>query len=179
MKKIVTKNKINNGLIILVIGLLLFSCNYTKDKIVNRGLVIQTDSTSCLPSSEFGFDDIKFSFTPDSIRKKIGEPDSISTEPDFNSETWHYKHFDISIVNNDHIYYMLSKDTIASTPSGLKIGLSKTEISKILFGKNSGIFKITPEATNVQIVNCDTEYYMVFDFEANKLIKLGMGIDLP
>lgn len=66
-----------------------------------------------------------------------------------------------------------------STPSGLKIGLSKSEISKILYGQNSGIFKITPEATNVQIVNCDAEYYMVFDFEANKLVKLGMGIDLP
>lgn len=179
MKKINEKNQIISGLIILIVGLLLFSCNYTKDKIINRGLVIQTDSTSCLPSSEFGLDNIKFSFTPDSIREKIGEPDSISNQPDFNSETWHYKHFDISIVNNDHIYYISSKDTIASTPSGLKIGLTKTEISKILFGKNSGIFKITPEATNVQIVNCDTEYYMVFDFEANKLIKLGMGIDLP
>ncbi len=173
------KNILKSGLIILLTGLIFFSCNYTRNKIINRGLVIQTDSTSCIPASEFGLDNIKFSFTPDSIREKIGEPDSISIQPDFNSETWHYKHFDISIVNNDHIYYMLSKDTIASTPSGLKIGLSKTEISKILFGQNSGIFKITPEATNVQIVNCDTEYYMVFDFEANKLVKLGMGIDLP
>ncbi len=166
-------------MIILISGLVLFSCNYTRDKIIKRGLVIQTDSTSCLPASEFGLDIINFSFTPDSIRENIGDPDSISTEPDFNSETWHYKHFDISIVNNDHIYYMLSKDSIASTPSGLKIGLSKTEISKILFGQNSGFFKITQEATNVQIVNCDTEYYMVLDFESNTLVKLGMGIDLP
>jgi hypothetical protein len=174
----IEKNKLFSGFIILIYGLILLSCNYTKDKIINRGLLIQTDSTSCLPSSEFRLDNIKFSFTPDSIREKIGEPDSISIEPDFNSETLHYEHLDISIANNE-IYYILSKDTIASTPSGLKIGLSKSEISKILFGENSGIFKIKPEATNVQFVNCDIEYYMLLDFESNKLIKLGMGIDLP
>lgn len=175
---IIGKSKIIIGLIILMFGLIITSCNYTRDKIINRGLVIQTDSTSCIPDSEFGLDEIKFSFTPDSVREKIGEPDSITNEIDYNSATWHYRNFDVSFSNN-HIYYIQSKDTIASTPSGLKIGLSKSEISQILFGENSGIFKITPEATNVQIVNCDTEYHMVLDFESNELIKLGMGIDLP
>lgn len=175
---IIKKGRIISCLIIIISGFFLFSCNYTSDKITNHGLVIQTDSTSCLPDSEFGLGEIKFSFTPDSIREKVGEPDSISTEIDFNSETWHYEHYEISIVNN-HIYYMLSKNTITSTPSGLKIGLTKSEVSQILFGQNPGLFKISPETTNVQIVNCDIEYFMVLDFESNKLINLGMGIDLP
>lgn len=78
----IEKYKLKSGLIILLTGLFLFSCNYTRDKIINRGLVIQTDSTSCIPAYEFGLDNIKFSFIPDSIREKIGEPDSISNQPD-------------------------------------------------------------------------------------------------
>ncbi|MBI9033676.1 MAG: hypothetical protein JEZ03_04300 [Bacteroidales bacterium] len=172
------KNKIISGLIIIISGFVLLGYNYTRNKKISKSLITLADSSSCMPDSEFQLGSVKLSYHIDSIKQKLGEPDSITNEIDTQSEIWHYKQIDIGLINN-HIYYMGSKDTITSTPSGIKIGLTKAEVSKILIGQNSDIFNITPEATNVQIVNCDTEYYMIFDFVSTELVKLEMGIDLP
>lgn len=169
---------------ILWIGLLLIFLfkvyKEIKTQLKDNGLVVyvKSEEKACMIESEFKFGQIDYSDSPVAIKDKIGHPDSIKIDPDFNSEIWYYKDLDIGIIN-EHIYYMWCKDSVISTPHGLRIGLTKIEINKLLFGSTAGIYKIVPDAKETQIVNCETEYYMILHFDSNRLEKLEMGIDLP
>jgi hypothetical protein len=169
---------------ILWIGLLLIFVlwveNEIKSQLNDKGLIRfnKENYRICLEESEFKYGLIDYSDNKDSLLQKIGIPDTIEVNEDLHSEIWQYGFMDIGLSNN-HIYYMWCKDSSLMTPSGIKIGLSKNDISKILFGSHYPEHTLDPDDKNIQIVNCRTEYFLVMDFRNNILINLEMGIDLP
>lgn len=96
-----------------------------------------------------------------------------------NSTVWKYNDMQIETVNDDHIYYLKALSENVSTPSGLKIGLSKAMTAKILFGQKASHREIGNQLNVFQIVNCETERYLIIEFESDKISKLEIGLDLP
>lgn len=168
---------------ILWIGLLLIFGYYAykqiKDQLTDSGVIVTlNDNESCMIESEFQLGEIHYLDTPQQIMEKIGKPYSIEEDSFTNANTWIYKDLEIRIMNN-HINYISCKDSTISTPNGLRVGLMKCEVDRILFGKKAGVYKIVPGTKEIQIVNCATEFYMIIKFDSNKIAELCMGLDVP
>ena len=169
---------------ILWISLFLLFLTYVyqdiQGQLKSKGIVQYFENTKevCLPASEFKFGEISLSDNLQTIKNKLGIPDSIEQDTLLNTETWFYKNQNIDITNN-HIYNMECKNKDISTPSGIRLGITKNRFNKILWGKNSEKYGLTNGINSFQIVNCKTEYYVVCEFTSDRLTKLEMGIDLP
>lgn len=132
-------NKYGWVLWILVVLILIFWLWWEIKSQMNENILAVFDEEKnqiCLIESEFKIGLIDYLDSSDSIRIKIGEPDSIQEDSGMNSEIWYYDEIEIGLVN-DYIYYIWCKDINIMTPNGIKIGLEKDEVSRILFGKKN------------------------------------------
>ncbi len=161
--------------IFIIICLAVVSCS-SKNKI----LIIDENDNYCLPNSEFRVGEICYQDSISKIKEILGEPYETDEYLDLNLKTWKYKDFVIEFHNNLvwSVKFLNEKHT---TPSGLKLGLSKSDVNKKLgydFDKDQMI--ISKDKTEIQIINCEFGNYMIFSFDSkDKLIGLEFNNDIP
>ena len=139
------------------------------------GILENIDSTNyCIDSGEFKLGNISY----DGSTGELDKPIQIKMDSLLNTKTWIYDDVQVETVAN-HIYYLKALNNKLSTPSGLTIGQTKTKVAQILFGQKSDFKSIAKQLKNMQLVNCESEKYLIIEFQADTISKLEMGIDLP
>lgn len=159
-----------------LIGLMIVaSCNSG-----NKCLKVDEYGNYCLLNSEFRFGEICYQDSISKIIKILGEPLETNKNIDLNLETWRYKSLQIDF-HNDLVWSVKALTKKYSTPSGFRIGMSKSEIIRTLGSDlNEEEFNISENKLEVQIVNCEIGNYMIFIFDSNDiLIGLEFDNDIP
>lgn len=177
------KRKFKKPWWLLWLTLLLIFVFYVYQVIQNQvhypGVVTVLDNSQiCIPTSEFKIGLASYNDNKTQIEQNLFKPNRILTDSSLNTETWIYKDLKLE-WSNGHIYYMSARNSNVATPSGIKLGLNKRLVGKILFGYKSENAKIPDKLNSLQIVNCDTELYLNLEFESDTLKTLEIGIDLP
>ncbi len=158
----------------VIIVLIIFVFNIQGQTDI-KSEILNSPSDKCIDSLEFKIGNFYYGMAPKQVLKMIGYPDSIINEIDYNSETWIYS--DIMFgISGDHVYSISTDSEKYETPSGIKIGMGISDLSKVL---NIDLNELI-DKNAIQIVNCDYEVYFIFEFnESRKLNKIEIGIDLP
>ena len=159
-----------------LIGLIIVaSCN-SGAKI----LKIDEYGNYCLPNSEFKFGEICYQDSISKIKKHLGEPLETETYIDLNLETWKYEDLQIDF-HNKLVWSVKAISDEYSTPSGFKLGLSKSDvIQKLGYNINDNRVIVSEDKLEFQIINCELGNYMIFKFDSNdKLIGLKFDNDIP
>lgn len=146
----------------------------------NKALSFKANGYPCIIKSEFQLGGIIYSSDSSKVKEILGEPVGRYKYDEPPSEDWAYPSMLISITN-DHVYNISTGNSEVSTPSGIRVGQSKSKVFKELGIKVEKVFNGVIFANNeYQFVNCETELYLVLNFnENNILIQIEMGIDLP
>ncbi len=161
--------------IFIIICLAVLSCS-----LKNKLLIIDENDNYCLPNSEFRVGEICYQDSISKIKEILGEPYEIDEYLDLNLKTWKYKDFVIEFHNN-LVWSVKFLNEKYTTPSGLKLGLSKSEvIQKLGYNiKDNGVI-VSEDNLEFQIINCELGNYMIFKFDSNdKLIGLEFDNDIP
>jgi len=167
-------SKIFSILIPMIFVVSLFGQTNPELKVLNQ--IDDLKNTNCIDSLEFKIGNFFYGMTPTHLLQIMGKPDSIIKDKYLDAEEWVYPNINFGISNNSHIYFISTESEKYSTPSGIKIGLSISEISKILNKELKDLIR----NGEVQFVNCNYEVYFIFNFnKSNKLERLEIGIDLP
>lgn len=168
------------GLILWIFLLVVFVAfvilNVGQQLISQETIPQNGDTTFCLPPSEFALGPVAYQDTEQIIYQKMKEPVRIIENPDLNYHQLIYDDLEISITG-DHIFYLKAMSHKMATPSGIRLGMSKKVVLQKLHNKIGG--DITSFNDEIQVVNCETEMFLVLEFTAGKLETLEMGIDLP
>ena len=151
----------------ILLAVILLAC--TNDK----GIIETVNSESCLPDTEFNVSGITNQSTREFVMDLKGKPKSTKYDEDLRLETLIYADMTLEISNN-YVLYLSTESRENSTPNGIRPGLSKSGVFEIL-----GLKISDGKRKEYQILNCNTESYMVLRFNEEKLTYLGMGIDLP
>lgn len=131
----------------------------------------------CIIDSEFQLNEIVYSDNKERVESLLGKPSESYFEAVVHSETWLYKDISVSFVN-DRVYEISTSSENYSTPSGLKVGIHRNEVSKILFSQTGKQLKT--DVKEIQIVGCKNGAYLVMQFDSSYTVKhLELTIDLP
>jgi len=142
----------------------------------------------CLPIDDFGLKGLRLSEPENSIRRLLGEPLSVETgwsEDDGGRHdvvTYEYEGLEVDAVRGD-VDRIFTDSSITSTPSGIHVGQSLTEMVSI-FGREPRGLDAAP--TKIQIVTCPVngewlrEDYATFEIDSNEvLISIEYAVNRP
>ena len=141
--------------------------------------------SKCIPTESFAISGLTHGDPAQMVIQKLGNP--IKKDPwgekidgefkaIYNTETWIYRNIKIDITNG-HILSISTISSECSTPNGIRPGLTKLDVLRILKMPLDAAVKKEKE---IQIANCGPEAYLVLIFnDQNILERLELGIDLP
>ena len=133
----------------------------------------------CVPSDKFSISGLTYGDPKAKILDKLGAPDKKSSwGAGLPAQTWFFKDIQID-VSGDHILYISTDSPLHSTPSGIRPSLAWSNVLELL-----GVPKHQQHGLDfreeIQAAHCGEEAYLVLNFDnQGRLIKLGLGMDLP